>query len=1151
MTARHIARHRSLDSARPVWRAVARAAVLGLAATLVLMPSLLSAAPASAATIDGNETIGLTSGNGYASESSSYQTFTPTYSGVLESFSVSLWVIQQITLTAELQTVDVSGAPTGLGLGTYSAASNTNGATVTLSGGESKVQAGTTYAMVFPGASTSPGYFSHYFYFSSNNPYPGGKAGPDNWVIGSASDLLFSTRISGIAEPGAPTIISATALSKTTAEVTITPSTVLGDVSITGYTVTADPSGKSCTIAPQASPLSCILSGLPAGYSNTFTATTNTIGGPAAATATSDPITQPADAPGAPAGVSAARTAKSVATVTVTPPAQSDLPVTAYRVTSSNSAHTCDITDTTAVPLSCGVTGLTIGDTYSFTATATSGAGTSVVSAASNSVSFDPAVPDAPATPTAQMDGKTSAVVTFAVPDSDRAVTSYTVTSAPGGKSCATSTALTCTVTGLTMGTDYTFTVTATSKIGTSAASAASNPVSYQPLVPGAPAGVVAVSSAKTVATVTVTAPQTVSDLPITKYTVTSTTTPDSCEITELTGSELSCDVTGLTIGTTYTFTATATSAAGISAASTASNPVRRAPVVPDAPAAPTAQMDGKTSAVVSFAAPDSDRPITGYTVTSTPGGKSCTTTALTCTVTGLSIGTDYTFTVSASSTVGDSTSSPASNPVVYRPVAPDAPAAVTAVSSAKTAATVTVVPPVDASDRPITQYTVTSTTTADSCTITDITATPLTCDITGLTIGTPYAFTATATSAAGTSVPSIVSNSILRTPVAPDLPASVTATSTGATTADVVVTPPAALSDRPITSYTVTASPGGLTCTTTDVTAAVIGCTITGLTRGESYTFTATATSSAGTSAAVPGSTPPTSDPVIPSTLPSAPLNVTVVPGETSVTLSWAAPTDNGGQPLDDYQVSYRATGDTAWSRAVPVVGLSTRLLGLADGTEYELRVAASSGVGTGPDVVVTATPFTFSPTLTLADGSDLAGATVNRGDTLTITGANLPAGSVVTAELHSTPVTLGTATVGANGRFSLPVTIPVEAPAGAHTVVLRLSGTGAPTVESRTPITVFVPAVVEPSPTGEPTAVPSPTPAPATPTPSAPAPVTPATTPPETTTPAAAPAATARPQAGLAITGVDAGWLLGCAGALLLGGSVLALRGRRRVRR
>jgi hypothetical protein len=69
----------------------------------------------------------------------------------------------------------------------------------------------------------------------------------------------------------------------------------------------------------------------------------------------------------------------------------------------------------------------------------------------------------------------------------------------------------------------------------------------------------------------------------------------------------------------------------------------------------------GAGSATVSWTAPSGNgSTITGYTVPASPGGATCTWTSgpLSCTVTGLSDGTTYTFTVTSTNGVGTDTAS-------------------------------------------------------------------------------------------------------------------------------------------------------------------------------------------------------------------------------------------------------------------------------------------------------------------------------------------------------------------------------------------------------------------------------------------------------------------------------------------------------------
>ena len=92
---------------------------------------------------------------------------------------------------------------------------------------------------------------------------------------------------------------------------------------------------------------------------------------------------------------------------------------------------------------------------------------------------------------------------------------------------------------------------------------------------------------------------------------------------------------------------------------------------IPDAPTAVSATA-GNAQATVSFTAPSNNggASITGYTITSNPGSISQSGASSPITLTGLTNGTAYTFTVVASNSVGNSSASSASNSVT--PSAPN-----------------------------------------------------------------------------------------------------------------------------------------------------------------------------------------------------------------------------------------------------------------------------------------------------------------------------------------------------------------------------------------------------------------------------------------------------------------------------------------------
>jgi hypothetical protein len=414
----------------------------------------------------------------------------------------------------------------------------------------------------------------------------------------------------------------------------------------------------------------------------------------------------PPTAPAAPTGVSATA-GNGTATVSWTAPTDGGSAITSYTITPYIGSTAQTATTITGNPpsTSATITGLTNGTTYTFKVNAANGVGTGPDSTASNVVT--PAAPTAPGAPTgvSGTPGNGTATVSWTAPSNGGSpIISYTVTPYIGSTAqtitTVTAPATSTTISGLTNGTTYTFTVAATNAIGTGPASAQSAGVTpIGPTAPAAPTGVTATAGNAT-ASVSWTAPANGGSA-ITGYTITPYIGSTAQPATTINGTPpgTSTTITGLTNGTAYTFKVKATNAIGTGPDSAASNAVT--PTAPTVPAAPTgvSAVPGNGSATVSWTAPSNGgSAVTSYTVTpfigttaQTPVTVSGSPPATSTTVLGLSNGVAYTFTVAASNAIGAGPASSPSAPVTPTTVGP--PTFVQQVNGRATATTVALTP--------------------------------------------------------------------------------------------------------------------------------------------------------------------------------------------------------------------------------------------------------------------------------------------------------------------------------------------------------------------------------------------------------------------------------------------------------------------------
>jgi hypothetical protein len=833
-------------------------------------------------------------------------------------------------------------------------------------------------------------------------------------------DVLFAPGSAPTA-PGQPTGVSATTGSGSATVSWTAPSN--GGSAITSYTITPyiGSTAQTPTVLAGSPPgTSTTITGLTNGTAYTFTVSaTNSVGtGPASAASNS--IT-PAAAPAQVTGVSATA-GSGGATVSWTAPSNGGSPITSYTITPyiGSIAQTATVVSGAPPGTSTTITGLTNGTAYTFTVAATNGVGTGPASAASNSVT--PVSAPAQVTGVSATAGNGSASVSWTAPSNGgSAITSYTITPYIGS-TAQTATVLagsppasSTTITGLTNGTTYTFTVSATNSAGPGPASAASNSITPAggATVPGAPTGVTA-SPATTQALVTWTAPNSNGGSTIISYTITpfvgsTAQTPFAIN----SGSATSATVTGLTNGSSYTFTVKATNSVGTGAASTASSAVVPEDSIFDFTGTPIQTDSGDTSAVN-----------LGVKFTSTVNGSITGIRFLKSAAnTGTHVGSLWT----AGGTLLAQATFSAESPSGWQSVLFSSPVAITAGTTY-----------VASYLAPNGHYSA-----SQSAFSSAVTNGPLTAVANGTSVNGVYAYGATSTfPTSAYNATSYWVDVLLAPGSAPTAPGQVTGVSaaTGNASATVSWTAPSN-GGSPITSYTITPYIGSTAQTATVLAGSPPGTstTITGLTNGTAYTFTVSATNSVGTGPASAASNSVT--PAGGATVPGAPTGVTASPATTQALVTWTAPNSNGGSTIISYTIT-PFVGSTAQTPFAVSSGTATSatVTGLTNGTSYTFTVKATNSVGTGAAsaassaVIPEDTIFDFSGTPIQTDSGDTAAVNLGVKFTSTVTG------SIIGIRFLKSAANTGTHVASlwtASGTLLAQATFTSESPSGWQTVL------------------------------------------------------------------------------------------------------------------
>jgi len=611
-----------------------------------------------------------------------------------------------------------------------------------------------------------------------------------------------------------------------------------------------------------------------------------------------------------------------------------------------------------------------------------------------------------------------SAIVSWGTPESDGGseITGYRIVSIPDNRKplLVGPSVYTSTMTSLTNGTFYNFTVYAINSVGSSGISPSTTPY---PL-PGVPVLIATVSN-NTVNLSWTAKPAHPTNSPITGYNI--TCSDSNVVIPSVSGGNSgSCTITdGLTNGTPITFTISSVSLIGESAG--ASKTVTPA-TLPDAVSTFTC-IAKPISAILNWTEPsyNGGSAITGYVINyNTTSTINVSAVLRTRTITGLTNGTPVEFNIVAKNILG--TGSNTSQTVT--PYALPGVPVLTATAGDTQVVLSWTATPADANS-PITGY-ILNYSGSDY----PVASSPRT--ITELTNGTPVVFKLKSVSAIGESAFA----SKPATPAA--VPGAVGTFTSVPKVASVILnwTAPATTGGAVITGYTITYG-----STSLPIAATLRTRTITGLTNGTTYQFNIVARNIMGAGAN-------TSQTETPYALPGVPV-VTATPGDSQVTLTWTATPADANSPITDYIVTYGGNNYTGATSPYTISGLT-------NGTPFSYSVKSVSAIGTSTGLVKSVIPNI----LPNAVGS----FTVTRGAASAILSWTAPTANSGTA-VTGYVITYGNITLPiAANILTRTVTGLLNGTSYTFNIVAKnIMGSGTPTSQSVTP--AAVPAAPRPT--------------------------------------------------------------------------------------